>query len=54
MAASSGADLGPYLSAFVFFVIPGAIWVAYDTTKRPGLPMDWALGVLFIWILFFP
>jgi len=54
MAASSGADLGGLLWALVFVLIPSAIWVAYDTSKRPGLSMDWALGVLFIWILFFP
>ncbi len=54
MAASSGADLGGLLWALVFVLIPCAIWVAYDTSKRPGLSMDWALGVLFIWILFFP
>ena len=54
MSEGSGADLAGFLCAFVFFLIPCAVWVAYDASKRPGLGMEWALGVLLLWIIFFP
>ncbi len=48
------ADIGAFLCGMVVLVIPSTIWVAFDASKRPGLPMDWALGVFFLWIIFFP
>lgn len=49
------ADLAGFLCAFVFLLLPCAVWVAYDASKRPGLSWwGWSLGVVLLWIVVFP
>jgi len=54
MAASSGGDLSGILCVAVFVLIPSAVWVWYDASRRPGMDRTWAIGVLVFWIVCFP
>lgn len=47
-------DISGFLCVFVVLVIPCAIWVGFDASKRPGLSWDWAIGVLFFGIIVLP
>ena len=54
MAASSGGELSGLLCVSVFVLIPSAVWVWYDASRRPGMDRTWAIGVLVFWIVCFP